>query len=115
MLNNILPQGDRTVTMVISNILDAMVTSPSNAVLTIKDTTFSPGQLEFADHEFLCEQRRRIGRDYGDPHRWIFRLGIGVLLHNANHRNPGLNYISVSNNVAFSDGQTNRTFYGSAD
>ena len=88
MINNPLPQGDRTVTMIISNILNATIASPSNAVLTIKDTTFSPGQLSFASDELLRERRRRDGARHGHPHRRFLGFGIRVLLHDAAHRDP---------------------------
>ena len=105
-----LPQGDRTVTMIISNILDATIASPSNAVLTIKDTTFSPGQLSFANTNFFANEGDgsatvtviRTGGSSGSVSAFYYTTpGTAT---------PGLNYISVSNNLTFSDGQTNRTF-----
>jgi uncharacterized delta-60 repeat protein len=109
-LNNPLPQGDRTVTMLISNILNATIGSPSNAVLTIKDSTFSPGQLEFATTNFFANEGDgtasvtvlRTGGSSGSVSAFYYTT--------ANTAVPGLNYISVSNTVTFSDGQTNRTF-----
>lgn len=108
--NNNLVEGDQTVTMVISNILNATIASPSNAVLTIKDTTFSPGQLSFANTNFFANEGDgvatitviRTGGASGSVSATYFTTPITAT--------PGLNYISVSNNVSFSDGQTNRTF-----
>ena len=108
--NNNLVEGDRTVTMVISNILNATIASPSNAVLTIKDTTFSPGQLSFASTNYFANEGDgtatitviRTGGSSGSVSATYFTTPITAT--------PGLNYISVSNNVSFSDGQTNRTF-----
>ena len=108
--NNNLPEGDRTVTMMISNILNATIVSPSNAVLTIKDTTFSPGQLSFANTNFFANEGDgtatvtviRTGGSSGSVSAFYYTTPASAI--------PGLNYISVSNNITFSDGQTNRTF-----
>jgi uncharacterized delta-60 repeat protein len=109
-INNNLPQGDRTVTMLISNIQNAAITSPSNAVLTIKDTTFSPGHLSFATTNYFVNEGDgtatlsviRTGGSSGTISTFYYTTpGTAI---------PGLNYISVSNNLSFSDGQTNRTF-----
>ena len=108
--NNGLVEGDRTVTMVISNILDATIVSPSNAVLTIKDTTFAPGHLSLANTNFFVNEGDgtalitviRTGGSSGSVSTFYYTI--------AGTATPGLNYISVSNNLTFSDGQTNRTF-----
>jgi uncharacterized delta-60 repeat protein len=108
--NNNLPQGDRTVTMMISNILDAQIASPSNAVLTIKDTTFSAGQLYFASTNFLANEGDgtatvtvlRSGGSSGTVSAFYYSTALTAV--------PGFNYITVSNSITFSDGQTNRSF-----
>jgi len=108
--NNNLPEGDRTVTMVLSNILNATIASPSNAVLTIKDTTFSPGQLSFGATNYFANEGDgtanitviRTGGSSGSVSVFYYTTPITAT--------PGLNYISVSNNLTFSDGQTNRSF-----
>jgi uncharacterized delta-60 repeat protein len=108
--NNNIFEGDRTVTMLISNILDATIVSPSNAVLTIKDTTFSSGQLSLANTNFFANEGDgtatisviRTGGSSGSVSTFYYTTpGTAI---------PGLNYISVSNNLTFSDGQTNRSF-----
>ena len=108
--NNGLFEGDRTVTMLISNVLDATIVSPSNAVLTIKDTTFSIGQLSFANTNFFANVGDgtatitviRTGGSSGSVSAFYYTTPGSAI--------PGLNYISVSNNLTFSDGQSNRTF-----
>ncbi|HXT12270.1 MAG TPA: Calx-beta domain-containing protein [Candidatus Angelobacter sp.] len=108
--NNGLVEGDQTVTMVISNILNATIADPSNAVLTIKDTTFAPGKLSFATTNFFANEGDpgavvtvvRTGGSSGSISTFYYTTpGTGL---------PGLNYISVSNSLTFSDGQTNRSF-----
>lgn len=109
-VNNNLPEGDRTVTMVISNILNSSIGSPSNAVLTIKDTVFSPGQLAFAGTNFF------VNEGDGTATVTVIRTGgssgtVSAFYYTtANTAVPGLNYVSVSNSLSFADGQTNRTF-----
>jgi uncharacterized delta-60 repeat protein len=109
-INNPAPQGDRTVGMVISNVLNSTIASPSNAVLTIKDTTFSPGRLQFAATNYVANEGDgtasitviRTGGSSGSVSAFYYTTPITAT--------PGVNYISVSNNLTFSDGQTNRTF-----
>jgi uncharacterized delta-60 repeat protein len=112
--NNGISQGDRTVTMVITNvltnILNAAIASPSNAVLTIKDTTFSPGQLSLSTTNYF------VNEGDGSATISVIRTGgssgtVSAFYYTTqNTAIPGLNYISVSNLVSFADGQTNRTF-----
>jgi hypothetical protein len=109
-INNGLPEGDRTVTMMISNILNATISNPSNAVLTIKDTAFSPGQLSLSTTNYFVNEGDgvatitvvRTGGSSGTVSAFYYTTPITAT--------PGLNYISVSNSVSFADGQTNRTF-----
>jgi len=42
--------------MLISNVLNATIASPSNAVLTIKDTVFAPGQLSFGTTNYFVNE-----------------------------------------------------------
>jgi len=110
--NNNLPEGDRTVTMLISNLPTGTVTlaSPTNAVLTIKDTAFSPGQLSLSSTNYFVNEGDgtatitviRTGGSSGTVSAYYYTTpGTAI---------PGLNYISVSNSISFSDGQTNRIF-----
>lgn len=109
-VNNGLPEGDRTVTMLISNIFNANIVAPSNAVLTIKDTTFSPGQLYLSNTNYFANEGDgtvtitvlRSGGSSGTVSAFYYTTPATAT--------PGLNYISVSNTISFTDGQTNRTF-----
>ncbi len=113
-INNNLPEGDRTVTMLITNlpssIIPVTLASPSNAVLTIKDTSFSPGQLSFSGTNYFVNEGDgtatitviRTGGSSGTVSAYYYTTPNTAI--------PGLNYISVSNNISFSDGQTNRIF-----
>ena len=46
-INNVLPEGNRTVFLGMSNVVNAVQSSPSNTVLTIIDTVTAPGLLSF--------------------------------------------------------------------
>src|SRR6185369_6935987 len=108
--NNALPQGDRTVTMVLSNIVNSTLASPSNATLTIKDTVFAPGQLRLAGTNFI------VSEDNATATITVLRTNgtsgtISAFYYTIpGTATPGVNYISVSNIISFSDGQTNQTF-----
>lgn len=109
-INNNLPEGDRTVTMVLSNVLGSTLASPSNAVLTIKDTTFSPGQLFFDSTNFFANE--------GDPYAVITvdRTNgtsgtVSAFYYTVpGTAQPGVSYESVSNTITLNDGQSNATF-----
>ena len=51
-VNNTLTEGNRSVDLILSNAVNTVLTSPSNAVLTIIDTTTNAGQLFFANTNF---------------------------------------------------------------
>jgi uncharacterized delta-60 repeat protein len=108
--NNGLPEGDRTVTMTLSNVVGTTLVSPTNATLTIKDTVFAPGQLYFASTNFFANEGDgtatitvlRTNGSSGTVSAFYYTVpGTAV---------PGVNYITVSNSLSFQDGQTNRTF-----
>ncbi|HLX70901.1 MAG TPA: Calx-beta domain-containing protein [Verrucomicrobiae bacterium] len=108
--NNALPEGDRTVTMILSNAIGTTLVSPSNAVLTIKDTAFSPGQLMFSSTNFAASE--------GTPNAIITVLrtngssgSVSAFYYTVpGTAQPGVSYISVSNTITFNDGQTSGTF-----
>lgn len=110
-INNNLPEGDRTVTMILSNAVSTVLASPSNAVLTIKDTTFSPGQLLFASTNFSANENNlnsaivtviRTNGTSGTISAFYYTVPGTAL--------PGVSYISVSNTITFNDGQSVGTF-----
>lgn len=109
--NNLLPEGNRTVTMILtSNSPSTMLGSQSNAVLTIVDTTFSPGQLYLASTNFSANESA------GTATITVLRTNgtsgsISAFYYTTpGTAQPGVSYISVSNTITFSDGQTSGTF-----
>lgn len=108
--NNNLPEGDRTVGLMLSNAVGSTLASPSNAVLTIKDTTFAPGQLSFAATNFFADEGsnkatitvvRTNGTSGSVSAFWYTVPGTAQ---------PGVSYISASNTITLSDGQPSGTF-----
>ena len=108
--NNNLPEGDRTVMMIISNAVGTTLAIPTNAVLTIKDTTFAPGQLFFASSNFVANESAgtatvTVARTNGTSG------SISAFYYTVpGTAQPGVSYISVSNTITFSDGQASGTF-----
>ena len=107
--NNNLPEGDRTVDLVLSNAANTEL-AISNAVLTIKDTTFAPGQLCFASTNFFASEADanaiitvvRSNGTSGTVSAFYYTV--------PGTAQPGVSYISVSNTITLSDGQSSGTF-----
>ncbi|MEI6197959.1 MAG: Calx-beta domain-containing protein, partial [Verrucomicrobiota bacterium] len=55
-INNGLIEGNTTVGLVLSNAIGALLYSPSNALLTIIDTTPGPGRLSFAETNYIVSE-----------------------------------------------------------
>ena len=52
--NNLLVEGPRTVTMSLTNAVNTVLASPSNAVLNIQDTVVAPGNLFFSPTNYAA-------------------------------------------------------------
>jgi uncharacterized delta-60 repeat protein len=52
-INNNIPEGDRTVGLQLTNVIGAQISSPSNATLTIRDTFQAAGQLSFSATNYI--------------------------------------------------------------
>lgn len=108
--NNAIFQGNRTVGMVLSNAVNTLLYSPSNATLTIVDTVYSAGQLCFATNAFLANEGDgtttitvlRTNGTSGAISAYYYTVPGTAL--------PGVNYTTVSNIINFADGQTSATF-----
>jgi len=112
-INNPLPEGNRTVTMALTNALnsakDVFLSSPSNAVLTIIDTVQAPGQLFFAATNFAANSSdgvatltvlRTNGASGSVSATYATVPGTAL---------PGFNYVATTNTVTFNDGETKKT------
>ena len=113
-INNLLPEGNRTVSLALTNALNnalnVALSSPSNAVLTIVDTIQAPGQLFFTATNFSANASDgvaylTVARTNGTSGNISasYALVPGTAL-------PGLNYVATTNSVvSFNDGDTIKT------
>ena len=111
-INNLLPEGNRTVNLTLTNALNAalnvQLASPSNAVLTIVDTVQAPGQLFFAATNFAANSSD--GAAYLTVLRTNGTSGsVSVTYYTVSGTAlPGYNYLSTTNTLTFNDGDTNK-------
>ena len=117
-INNLLPEGNRTVSLALTNVLNTlptsaantMLSSPSNAVLTIIDTIQAPGNLYFVATNFTANSSEglaylTVGRTNGTSGSVsaTYYTVPGSAL-------PGLNYVATTNTVTFNDGDVSKVF-----
>ena len=55
-INNTIPEGYRTVIFALTNAVNTLLYSPSNATLTIIDTVNAPGQLSFSATNYTVNE-----------------------------------------------------------
>ena len=106
-INNNLPEGNRTIGLLLTNFVNTMAASPSNATLTIIDTVSAPGQLFFSATNFTANSADGYGyltvlRTNGSSGSVsaTFTLVPGTAL-------PGVDYVNNSpGTVTFGNGDT---------
>jgi uncharacterized delta-60 repeat protein len=105
--NNGLAEGNQTVGLALANAANALLYSPSNATLTIIDTTPAPGRLSFSATNYVVSSAGTnavvtIVRTNGSVGQVSvnFQIIPGTAL-------PGVNYLApASTNVTFLAGET---------
>jgi uncharacterized delta-60 repeat protein/uncharacterized repeat protein (TIGR01451 family) len=116
-INNGLPEGNRTVTMILTNAIlletngaNFLLLPPSQATLTIIDTVTAPGQLMFSQTNYTFIEGNSnalitIVRTNGSSGTVSasYRTVQGSAL-------PGINYTTASGSVTFANGETAKTF-----
>src|ERR1019366_320120 len=108
--NNLLPEGNRTVTMSLTNAVNSLLASPSNATLTIIDTVQAPGNLFFAATNFTAKASD------GVAYLTVLRTNGTSGSVSVNYSTvpgtalPGFNYVTTTGTLTFNDGDTNKTF-----
>ena len=109
-INNNIPEGNRTVDLVLTNALGTLLFAPSNAVLTIIDTVQAPGQLAFSATNYVAKSSdgyayltvvRTNGTSGSVSVTCTTVPGTAV---------PGLDYNATTNTVSFNNGDTSKTF-----
>ena len=108
-INNAIPEGNRTVTMQLAGATGTAVYAPSNAVLTIIDTVYAPGQLSFATNSFsvvkgntnvILTVVRAAGSSGAVTVDYTTVPGTAT---------PSLNYQATSGTLTLNDGATSNT------
>ncbi len=105
-VNNGLVEGNTTVGLALTNVVNSILVSPSNAVLTIIDTTPSPGRLEFTATNYVVNQSG--GTAILTVIRTNGTTGSVSASYNtvAGTAQPGVNYSTSSGSVSFANGQS---------
>ena len=112
--NNGLPEGNRTVSLLLTNTSGSIqnvvtLTAPTNALLTIIDTAQAPGQLYFAATNFAANSSS------SNAVLTVVRTNGTSGLISATYytvpgtAQPGVDYVATTNTVTFKDGDTNGT------
>lgn len=108
-INNNLPEGNTTIGMAISNPVNTVLSSRSNALLTIIDTVVAPGQLAFIAPNFTADVSQ--GTVYLPVSRIDGSSGSVSVIYNliAGTAQPGVNYVAASGTLTFQPGVTTQS------
>ena len=108
-INNAIPEGNRTVTMQLAGATGTAVYAPSNAVLTIIDTVYAPGQLSFATNNvFVVKGNTNVYLTVvrADGSSGAVTVDYTTVPGTAT---PSLNYQTTSGTLTLNDGATSNT------
>lgn len=106
-VNNNLPEGNRTVIFALTNAVNTPIYDPSNATLTINDTFNAPGNLLFSTNSYF------VGEGDGNAHLTVYRTNGNTGIVSVNYTTTpgtavnGINYSTTSGTLSFGDGVTN--------
>ncbi|HYG25023.1 MAG TPA: Calx-beta domain-containing protein [Verrucomicrobiae bacterium] len=109
-IDNGLPQGNKTVAIALSNPSGSFLQEPSTAILTIVDTVIAPGTISFASPTYSASE--------GDSSVLVTAIRTGGTSGNvsvsyttvASNGVSGVNYVHSSGLLSFNDGQSSRSF-----
>ena len=109
-IQNNLPEGDRTVEMQLMDATNAVLADPSLATLTIVDTVQAPGQLRFSSTNYYGQEGTafatvsviRTNGSFGNVSVAYSTVPMTAV--------PDVNYHPVSGTITFAGGDTNKTF-----
>ena len=109
-INNNLPEGNRTVILALTNAVNTMLYAPSNTTLTIIDTVQAPGLLAFSATNYVANSSD--GTAYVTVVRTNGHSGTVSVAYTtvAGTAVPGVNYQTASGTLTFNDGDTSKTF-----
>jgi len=107
-INNGLPEGNKTVTMILTKAVNISLASPSNATLTIIDTVTAPGQLLFNATNYI------VNEGDGTAYLTVLRTNGSSGSVSVDYTTvsgtgqPGINYTTSSGTVTFSSGEISK-------
>lgn len=109
-INDMLVEGNETVLLRLQNPNGALLIAPDQAVLTIVDDDFGPGEISFATTNYFARETdgvaviavARLGGSSGTA-SIKYTTGGGTAL-------AGLDYTTATGTVAFESGETNKSF-----
>jgi uncharacterized delta-60 repeat protein len=108
-INNGLPEGNTTVGLLLTNAVNTLLYAPSNAVLTIVDTTPAPGQLSFNNTNYFANEAD------GTATLTVVRTSgsqgtVSVAYQTSpGTAQPGINYTAVTGTLTFGSGETTKS------
>ncbi len=104
------PQGDRTVSMVLTNPLGSVLLAPSQATLTIIDVETAPGQFNFiATNYFVAENAGSALVTIIRTNGHSGRVQVNFATSDASAR-AGIDYVPTNGVLTFDDGVTVASF-----
>lgn len=108
-INNGLVEGNKTVLLALTNAVNTILASPSNAVLTIIDTVSAPGQLSFEATNYV------VSETDGNAYVTVIRTNGSSGSVSVNYSIvpgtalPVVNYVDASGSVTFGNGEIAKT------
>jgi uncharacterized delta-60 repeat protein len=108
-INNGLPEGNTTVGLLLTNAVNTLLYAPSNATLTIIDSTTASGQLSFNATNYVANEGDgtaaltvvRTNGSFGTVQVSYYTM--------PGTAQPSVNYTTVSGTLTFHQGETNHT------
>ena len=109
-VDNGLAEGNQTVGLQLTNVIGSVLTAPTNAVLTIIDTSTSPGFLYFTATNFSAYASDGYG--YLSVARTNGTYGLVSVTYTTGTgtAQAGVNYTATTGTLTFNDGESNKTF-----
>jgi uncharacterized delta-60 repeat protein/uncharacterized repeat protein (TIGR01451 family) len=104
------PQGNKTVSMILSNCIGSVLLDPSQATLNILDIETAPGTISFASTNFFVADNAGSGLitlNRTNGHSGIISVQFATTNGSAI---AGIDYVSTNGSVVFADGETTKSF-----
>jgi uncharacterized delta-60 repeat protein len=109
-INNNIPEGYRTAVFALTNAVNTLLYSPSNATLTIIDTVNAPGQFSFSATNYT------VNETDGTAYLTVLRTNgtsgtVSVTCSTVpGTAQPGVSYVTTTSTLTFNNLDTSKTF-----